>query len=114
MSEYLRFGVCALFLAVGILTVFSSLFGVFRFRFVLNRMHSAAMLDSFGITCIIIALTTASGQLDVVLKLLAIIMLLWIGSPICSHLVSRLEVMTDEKLAEHMKVKERGQDNGSV
>lgn len=114
MTEYLRFGLCALFMGAGVFIVFSALLGVFRFRFVLNRMHSAAMIDSLGITCIVIGLMIASGRLDAILKLLAIVMLLWIGSPIASHLVSRLEVKTDETAASHMNVKERGRDDGSV
>lgn len=114
MSEYLRFGLCAFFLASGILIVFSALFGVFRFRFVLNRMHSAAMIDSLGITCIVIGLMLASGQTDAILKLLGIVMLLWIGSPIASHLVCKLEIRTDEEIGAHMQMKERGQDDGAV
>lgn len=114
MSEYLRFGLCVFFMAAGVAIVFSALLGVFRFRFVLNRMHSAAMIDSLGISCIVIGLMLACGQTDAILKLLAIVMLLWIGSPIASHLVSKLEVHTDKSLTEHLQVKERKQDDGSV
>lgn len=112
MSEYLRFGFAAFFMLAGVLIIFCALLGVFRFKFVMNRMHCAAMIDSLGIVCIVIGLMLASGAWDAILKLLAIVLLLWIGSPISSHLVSRLEISTDETAAEHME--ERGQGNGTV
>lgn len=112
MSETLRFVLAAFFLASGVCIIFLALFGVFRFRFVMNRMQCAAMIDSLGIVCILIGLTVAVGKWDVGLKLLAVIALLWIGSPISSHLVSRLEISTDETAAEQME--ERGQDDGTV
>lgn len=114
MSEMLRFVLAAVFMTVGVIIIFLALFGVFRFKYVMNRMHCAAMIDSLGIVCILIGLMIASGQLDAILKLLAMIALLWIGSPISSHLVSRLEITTDDTAPEHMRQKERGQDNGSV
>lgn len=108
MNEYLRFGLTAAFLLAGVLIIFFALLGVFRFKFVMNRMHCAAMIDSLGIVCIIIGLMFASGQWDAIFKLLAIVMLLWIGSPIASHLVSRLEISTDETVPEHMEEKGNG------
>lgn len=112
MSEALQFGLSAAFLLLGAVIILLALFGVFRFRFVMNRMHCAAMIDSLGIVCILIGLMIASGQWSTIWKLLAIVMLLWIGSPIASHLVSRLEISTDETVPEHME--ERNQDHGTV
>lgn len=112
MTDILRFCISAVLMLVGVVIIFSAIFGVFRFRFVMNRMHSAAMIDSLGIGCILLGLMVASGEFDAILKLLAIIALLWIGSPIASHLVSRLEISTDKTAHEHME--ERGQDSGTV
>ena len=36
--------------------------------------------------------------------LLLLVMVLWIGSPISSHMLARLEVMTDKDLAHHLTV----------
>lgn len=114
MNETVRFCLTAIFMAAGIFIIFLGLFGVFRFKYVMNRMHCAAMIDSLGIVCILIGLMIASGQLDAILKLLAMVALLWIGSPVSSHLVSRLEITTDESAPEHMRRTERRQDHGSV
>lgn len=111
MSEMVRFILTAIFMVAGVIIIFLGLFGVFRFKFVMNRMHCAAMIDSLGIVCILIGLMIASGQLDAILKLLAMIALLWIGSPISSHLVSRLEITTDETAPDHMRKTERRQSN---
>lgn len=112
MSEILRFVLSVCFMLAGVLIIFAALLGVFRFRFVMNRMHCAAMIDSLGIVCIVIGLMFASGQWQDIWKLLAVVALLWIGSPISSHLVSRLEISTDETAPEHMREGEC--DNGMV
>ncbi|MFR6332505.1 MAG: hypothetical protein ACLUOI_29430 [Eisenbergiella sp.] len=36
--------------------------------------------------------------------MLLVIMFLWFASPVSSHLISRLEVMTDETLKEHCEL----------
>lgn len=113
MSEYLRFGLCALFSVSGVVIILLALFGVFRFDFVMNRMHFAGMVDSLGIVCILIGLMIASSELAVILKLIAVIVLLWVGSPISTHLVSRLEISTDETAQEHMRCEERNNSNGN-
>ena len=108
MNEILQFVLSAVFILAGIVVILTALLGVFRFRFVMNRMHCAAMIDSFGIVCILIGLMFASGQWEEIWKLLAVVALLWIGSPLSSHLVSRLEISTDETVPEHMGEKENG------
>ncbi len=103
MIEYLRFGLAALLMLLGVGAILSSLAGVFRFDFVLNRMQSAAVTDTLGILCVLLSLMVISGELAVCLKLLLILVLLWFSSPISSHLVSKLEVRTDPTLKEHLK-----------
>ena len=41
-----------------------------------------------------------------ILKLLLVIVFLWLASPVASHLISRLEVTTNETLEEECEVKE--------
>ena len=38
--------------------------------------------------------------------LLAALVVLWVGSPIASHLVAKMEIATDETAAEHIKLEE--------
>ena len=91
------------FLAVVALTKIS-IVGVFRFKFVLNRMHCAAIIDSIGFLLIIVGLMFVGG-FDYIPKLLLVLCIQWIGSPIASHLVTRLEIEVDVEAKEHMEEK---------
>lgn len=107
MSENLWFAASGLSLGVGVICVVLGLLGVYRFRFVLDRMHCASILDTMGMFFILLSLALASRSLAYLPKLLLLLVFLWIGSPIASHLVSRLEVSTDETAAEHLKKEDR-------
>ena len=116
MSELIRFILAAVFMVLGIGSILLSVLGVFKFRFVLNRMHCAAITDTMGALCVLLSLAIAEGGVSNLVKLAIILALVWIGSPISSHLVGRMEVSTDTHLSEHVKFKksEVKQDDGSV
>ena len=103
MSEWLRFTLCALLAACGIFVIFTSVLGVFRFRYVLNRMQCAAIVDTLGTLFLLASLMLAAHAPGYVWKLLCILLFLWIGSPIAAHLVSRMELRTDKTALEHME-----------
>lgn len=102
--EWIRFIFGALFLLGGVLIFLIEMVGVFRFRYVLNRMHAAAMGDTLGIACSLIGLMIISGFNFTSLKLFCVIAFLWFSSPTSSHLIARLEVATDEERREHYTV----------
>ncbi|MBR2047193.1 MAG: monovalent cation/H(+) antiporter subunit G [Oscillospiraceae bacterium] len=111
MLEWIRFasGVGLLLIGLGIFML--QLFGVFKFKYVLNRMHAAAMGDTLGIGVSLTGLMILSGFNLVSLKMALIIVFLWLASPVSSHLISRLEVVTNEHLAEHCELPEHlGED----
>ena len=101
MIELIRYIIAALLIAAGILVMAISTFGVFRIRYVLNRLHAAAMGDSMGIGLVILGLILLHGFSVVSLKLLMILGVFWLASPVCSHLLSSLEVFTNENLDRH-------------
>lgn len=101
--EWIRFLSGALFLFCGLLIFLIEMVGVFRFKYVLNRMHAAAMGDTLGIASSLIGLMIISGWNFTSLKLFCIIVFLWFSSPTSSHLIARLEVATDENRNEHYK-----------
>lgn len=103
-AEWVRFGFCALFILFGMFAEFAALLGVFRFRFALNRMHSASMGDTLGLMLIMIGLIIAYGIDFASLKLIVIIIFMWIASPVASHLVAELEMLTDDELKQHMSI----------
>lgn len=101
--EWLRFlaGAALLLLGLGIFVI--EMIGVFRFRYVLNRMHAAAMGDTLGIGCCMLGLIVISGWNFTSLKLFLVILFLWLSSPTSSHLIARLEVTTDEEPEKHYR-----------
>lgn len=98
--EWVRFfaGTGLLLTGVGVFAI--ELFGVFKFRYVLNRMHAAAIGDTLGIGISLLGLMILSGLNFTSLKLGLVIVFLWMASPVSSHLISRLEVVTNEHLQE--------------
>ena len=70
---------CFLF---GLFVFFSAVLGLFRFDYVLNRMHAAA-------------------------KTLLIFVFLGLTSPVCSHLVAEMEVSTVPDLEKECEVEVR-------
>ena len=88
---------------IGLLILLIELVGVFRFQYVLNRMHAAAMGDTLGIGCCLLGLIIMKGFGFTSLKLLLVIIFLWFSSPVSSHLIARLEVATDEEREKHYK-----------
>ena len=109
--EWVRFiaGIGLLLTGMGIFVL--QLFGVFKFRYVLNRMHAAAMGDTLGIGVSLTGLMILSGFNFTSLKMALIIVFLWLASPVSSHLISRLEVVTNEQLAEHCELPEHMEED---
>lgn len=101
--EWLKFLAGAIFLLLGMGIFLVEMIGVFRFKYVLNRMHAAAMGDTLGIGFSLIGLIIMSGLSFTSLKLFLVICFLWFSSPVSSHLITRLEVTTDENPEKHYR-----------
>lgn len=102
--DWVRLILGSAFLVGGLVIFFTEIFGVFHFRYVLNRMHASAMGDTLGIGSCMIGLVIFSGINFTSLKFLLIIVFLWFASPVSSHVLSRLEVATNEDLESYCKV----------
>ncbi len=105
-AEWIRLIIGSAFLAIGMVFFFTELFGVFHFKYVLNRMHAAAIGDTLGISSCLIGLMIFSGLNFTTLKMLLVIVFLWFASPVSSHVLSRLEAATNEQLSEHCEIYE--------
>lgn len=95
--EWVRFLAGAVLLLAGLGIFLVEMIGVYRFRYVLNRMHAAAMGDTLGIGFALTGLILMSGLNFTSAKLLMVIVFLWFASPVSSHLIARLEVTTNEE-----------------
>ena len=99
-AKWIQFGAAALLLVSGLVFMILAVFGVNKFHRALNRMHAAAMGDTLGILFVILGLVALRGISMDSLKLFLVILFFWIASPVSGHMLSRLEVMTDENLGE--------------
>lgn len=104
--DYIRLAVGALLIIVGAGIFVIQLIGVFKLKDVLSRMHAAAMGDTIGIASTLLGVIVLTGLNFTSLKVALIIVFLWMASPVSSHLISRLEVTTNENLEEICEVPE--------
>ena len=98
LIEWLQFTLGVAFLLAGLGVFAVQVFGVFKFDYVLNRMHAAAMGDTLGIGISLVGLIILSGWNFASLKMALIIVFLWNASPVSSHLIARLEATTNPHL----------------
>lgn len=105
MSTFM-FVLSAAFILAGILILITGTIGIFRIKYVLGRLHSAAILDSLGLLLITAGMIIINGFSFASLKLLIILMLFWVAAPVCSHLVAALEVSTNPDLKKNCEIVE--------
>ena len=104
--EWIRFILGALLVTFGLFLFAIEVFGSYKFDFVLNRMHVAAIGDTLGIGICMLGLIIFSGFNFTSVKILLVIIFLWIASPVSSHLIARFEVTTNDKIAEFCEMPE--------
>jgi len=99
---YLRMGVGTLLIAIGLLIIVLAIIGIFRLNYILNRMHVAATCDTLGMLFILVGLVVFEGISFTTLKLVCIVVFFWVSSPICSHLIAKIESRTNKKVGDEV------------
>ncbi len=89
---------------LGVIAMALAVLGTYRFKYVLNRMHAAAMADTLGILLILSGLMVQVGFSALFLKMLSIIIFMWMASPVTSHLIARAEVLTYPHISDECEV----------
>ena len=97
--ETVRLILAIIFIAVGIALEAISILGVYRFKYVLPRMHAAAVGDTGALFLVIVGLMIASGFTLFSAKLFLVLIFLWMGSAVSSHVISRMIITAEEKEA---------------
>ncbi len=110
MISWVRFAIAAVLMVLGLATVYIGVLGVYRFRFVLNRMHSASLLDTLALLLVMASLLVAMGLRLATVKLILIVVFMWMASPVSSHLLCKLELLTDDELEQHVSMPEQTSD----
>ena len=68
-------------------------------------MHAAALGDTMGLLMIVLGLIILSSNVFVIAKFILIILFFWLTSPIATHMLAKVEVLTNEDAEERMKDK---------
>lgn len=89
---------CALLLSAIVVEAFAVL-GQYRLRYSLNRAHAAGMGDTLAILLLLLAGMVEYGLSISSLKLLLVLILLWLTSPLSTHLIGQMVEITDATLA---------------
>lgn len=96
--EWIRFLTGAVCMAAGLVFYIIQFIGVFRFKYVLNRMHAAAIGDTLGCGLMLLGAVVFNGFTFPSVKILFLIVFLWMTSPVAAHMVVKLEVLSREKM----------------
>ena len=88
----IRTVIAALLYAPAIFIFFTEVFGLFRFKYVLNRMHAAAMGDTLGIMLIVAGTVVLRGLCLASLKLLLVLVFMFLTGPAVTHLIAGGEI----------------------
>ena len=104
MINWILFVLGTLFIILGLFVCFASIYGNYKFKYVCNRMQATAMQDTLGLLSLLLGLICFNGFNFVSLKLLLVVVFFWISSPVCSHLIVRMEVTTNAKIDDEMEV----------
>lgn len=98
------------FLSLGILVFILQIIGVFKYKYLLNRMHSAGMGDSLGLFFCMLGMILINGINLTSAKFALVVAFLWFSSPTASHLIANLEVSTNDEIAKHADIEVTKED----
>ena len=100
----LRLILSAIFIFAGVNVIITALVGNFRFNYVLNRMQVGATADTMGAILVLIGLIIKVGINMISLKMIIMIIVFWIASPVCSHFLARTEAIANEDILDECEV----------
>jgi len=104
MIEWIRFLLTAVCMIAGLVVCCIGVYGIFRFEYAVNRMHAAAMIDTMGIALCMGGVAISAPDMFSALKCVLVIVFWWLSSPVSSHMLCRLEIITDEQRGQYMTV----------
>ena len=98
MGEWIRFAVTAALLVFALAAFATAVTGVYRFGFIMNRMHAAGIGDTAGLFGVISACVIASGWSFDSLKLILLVFFMWFTSPVSTHFLGQVEYYSNRSL----------------
>ena len=102
LSAYLKESMLVDVALVYTLLSFLSLLGIYRLKYVMNRMHAAAMGDTMGLGLVVIGLIILGHDVFHIAKYILVILFFWMSSPIASHMIGKVEMLTNKDYDERV------------
>lgn len=102
--ELIRLIMMILFIGSGMFIFGVATFGLFKFDYILNRIHVAAKCDTLASLLIIIGLMFYSGLTITTLKLAIVVVFLWLSNPVGTHLIGQTEIITNKDIEKRCEV----------
>lgn len=102
IAEIIRLVLGTGLIVLGLIVFVIEIIGIYRQKYVLNRMHAAAMGDTMGFFCVMLGLMIMQGFDFVTIKFALVIVFFWLTSPVASHMTALLESYTNDKLDKHL------------
>ena len=112
--EWLRFILTAVLLAAAFASFLTAVVGVYRFDYVMNRMHAAGIGDTMGLFFVLLALGISAGSVFDVMKLALVAFFMWFTSPVSTHFMSQIEYFTNRDLYTYIRRDRAGQSEGAA
>ena len=97
IMEWVRFTAAVICLLFAAAMESIAVFGVYKFKFVMNRMHAAAIGDTLGLLLGALGLILLKGFSWFSLKMVIVVIFLWMTSAVSSHVIMRMEYSIDEE-----------------
>lgn len=107
MTNHISNGIGMVFLIFGLFVFFTAVLGLYRFDYVLNRMHAVAVGDALGIFCVLTGLIFLHGLSFAAAKTLLILLFLWLTSPVATHLLAEMELTANHDIVDECEVEKR-------
>ena len=95
----------AVFIGLGLTCCVIAMYGVYRMDYVLSRIHAAAVIDTLGTLLIFAGMILLRGFSWASAKILLILAFQWLTSPVSTHRISKVEVLTNPEYDKHCEVK---------
>lgn len=82
----------SLFMALGIFVFLTEVVGLFKFDYIMLRIHAVGIGDTLGIASIATAAAILTGTPNAIFKLILVVIFMMISNPVLTHLLSNMEV----------------------
>lgn len=102
--RWLQIGIGIITVIMGLGFFLIGLYGTFRMQYVLNRMHATAIGDTLGMSVALIGLIILNGFSITSLKLILVLVFMALSSPVSSHLIARLELLTTQERGRYLEI----------